>query len=285
MTDLTLSGHYRDARRLAEGHSLGQALSECQRILKAYPKHLRTYGVLGSIYLQAGLHSVAQDLYQRLLSADPESALAYAGLGAIYGERGQVDEAIWQLERAFELAPARAEYAAEVRAELRRLYRQRGADVARLKPTRAGLARTYLRGGLYEHAVAELRELLAELPDRYDLQVMLAEALWQQGLHDEAARVCQGLLGQLPNCLKANLILGQLWLDGERDEEARALLQRAQALDPENVVAQALFGARSPLPPRVIRLPFEEDDAPDIDLPYLRADDAASPSEAPPQAV
>jgi predicted Zn-dependent protease len=285
VTELTLSGHYAAASRLAASQRLRQALSRCQRILKTYPKHLRTYGVLGSIYLQAGLHSVAEDLFQRLLSADPENAPAYASLGAIYNQRGQLAEALWQLERAWELAPAREEYAREVRADLQRLYRQRGDAPGRLKPTRAALARTYMRGGLYDHAVTELRTLLVELPDRYDLQVMLAEALWQQGLPDEAARVCQGLLGQLPNCLKANLILGQIWLDGDRDEEARALLQRAQALDPENLVAQELFGGRSPLPPRVVRLPFEEDDAPPLDLPYLQADEPTEPADAPQQAV
>jgi predicted Zn-dependent protease len=276
MADLSLSAQFSAARDLAEGHSLHQALAKCRRILRAYPKHVRTYGVLGYVYLQLGLHDAAENLFQRLLSADPENALAYASLGAIYHERGQVDEAIWQMERAWELNPANL----EIRAELQALYRERGfLDGVRLKPTRASLARTYMRGYLYDHAVGELKSLLREQPFRQDLKLMLAEALWHEDRTSEAAPLCQSILAELPNCLKANLILGRIWLEGERDEEARALLQRAQALDPENIVAQELFGARSPLPPRVIRLPFEEQDAPNLSLPYLRAEEPDSASE------
>lgn len=276
MTDLSLSAQFSAACELAERHSLHQALARCQRILRAYPKHARTYGVLGYVYLHLGLHDAAMDLFQRLLSADPESALAYAGLGAIYHERRLLDEAIWQLERAWELAPADL----EIRAELQALYRERGCVKGlRLKPTRASLARTYMRGYLYNRAVGELKSLLREQPFRQDLKVMLAEALWQESRMSEAASVCRSILAELPNCLKANLILGRIWLDGERDEEARALLQRAQALDPENIVAQELFGVRSPLPPRVIRLPFEEQDAPTPELAYLRSEESKPASE------
>jgi tetratricopeptide (TPR) repeat protein len=99
--------------------------------------------------------------------------------------------------------------------------------------------------------------------------VALAEALWHDRQYADAEVVCQGILADLPNCLKANLILGQIWLNSQRDEEARALLQRAQELDPENKMAQALFGARSPLPLRTVRLPMTDADAPPVDLPYL----------------
>ncbi|MEN6478420.1 MAG: tetratricopeptide repeat protein [Anaerolineales bacterium] len=273
MTELTLSAQYQGARELAKAHELRLALDKCQRILRAYPKHVRTYGLLGAIYLQGGRPDVALDLFQRVLSADPENVLAYASLGAIYHERGLLDEAVWELERAWELSPANV----EVRARLQALYRERGHEPGRkLKPTRGSLARIYMRGQLYDHAIDEWEALLREQPYRQDLKVALAEALWYEGRLDEAAQVCQSILGELPNALKANLILGRIWLDGAHDEEARALLQRAQALDPENLVAQELFGAGSPLPPRVIRLPFEPGDAPEVDLPYLRAEDAAT---------
>jgi hypothetical protein len=51
-------------------------------------------------------------------------------------------------------------------------------------------------------------------------------------------------------------------------------LQTAQGLDPDNAMAQALFGARAALPPRAARLPFREGDAPPLELPYPLLDDA-----------
>jgi len=39
------------------------------------------------------------------LSADPENLTARSALGRLYQEDSYLDEAIWQMERGFELAP------------------------------------------------------------------------------------------------------------------------------------------------------------------------------------
>jgi tetratricopeptide (TPR) repeat protein len=270
MADLTLRGQCEEALRLLRAHDLARAAAVCRRILQTFPKHVETYSILGEVCLQMGNHEEAARLYQRVLSADPEHALAYASLAAIYEERGLLDEAVWHLARALELSPGNQ----EIRRELRRLRVAQGApEGERVGMTRAALARTYLRGQLYPKAVGELRELVVAEPQRSDLRVALAEALWRDGQTTEAEQRCQLLLDELPNCLKANLILGQIWLSSQRDEEGRALLQRAQVLDPDNAAAQALFGARSPLPLRVARLPLRDDDAPPVQLPYLMESD------------
>ena len=139
--------------------------------------------------------------------------------------------------------------------------------------TRAALARVYLRGQLYRQAVRELGELVGVDPQRYDLRAALVEALERGGLYDAAGVAAQSLLVELPYCLKANLVLGRVWLNTAKDDDARALLQRAQMLDPENRVAHSLFGTRSPLPPRIPRLPLQESDTEPIELPYLVDDE------------
>ena len=139
--------------------------------------------------------------------------------------------------------------------------------------TRGALGRTYLRGQLCPKAIGELSELIADEPHRLDLRVALAEAYWRDGQYEAAEAMCQGILVDLPHCLKANLILGQIWLNTEKDEEARALLQRAQALDPDNTTAQAILGPRSPLAPRIARLPLIDEDVSSVDLPYLVDDE------------
>ncbi len=258
MADLTLSGQEKKARELVRAGDLEAAGKLCQRILEYYPRYVGAYSVLGQICLQAGEYEMAADLFQRVLGADPEHALSYASLGQIYKEREQPDEAIWHLERALELSPTDD----AVRVTLYHLYEKcdmtHRADVGM---SRAALARTYLRGGLYARAIGELGALVADRPHRFDLRVALAEALWRDRRYEQAEAVCVDVLEELPHCLKANLILGQIRFNTEGDREARAMLQRAQALDPENRVAQAVLGPDSPLPLRRVRLPLAEENA------------------------
>ena len=270
MVDLSLRGQTEAAHRLLQAGDFLAALAICRRILEAFPRHVQTYLLLAKIYARLGQGELAADLWRRVLSADPENAAAWAGLAQVSAQRGLWDEARRQGELAAELAPGDE----EILLELRRLGQAHSvAPSARRQLSRGALARIYLRGQLYGQAVRELRALVTEQPQRWDLRVALAEALWRDDRPEDAEAVCRGILAELPYCLKANLILGQLLLNGARDEEGRACLQRAQALDPENTVAQVLFGARSPLPPRLARLPWREEDAPPLELPYLVDDE------------
>lgn len=270
MADLTLRGQSEEALARLRAGRPREALAIARRILQTFNKHVGTYGIVAQAYLALGEHELAAAFFRRVLSVDPEHVLSYISMAAIHEARGSKEEAMWHLERAYELAPSNA----EVRQKLNHLYIERSIlPTARAKMTRAALARTYLRGQLYGAAIKELRELARADPMRFDLRVALAEALWRDGRVEDAAVVCQGILHELPNCLKANLILGQLWLNTDQDESARIFLQRAQTLDPDNVAAQALFGARSPLPPRTARLPFRVEDAPPVELPYLVDDE------------
>ena len=271
MADLSLKAQCQEAQRLVSAGNHKGATALCHRILDAFPKHIATHGVLGQALLGMGEHEQASTEFRRVLSADPEDAVAYASLGAIYVERGLVEEAIWQMGRAFELSPRNG----EIRRALRDLHEKRGGlHTRRVKMTRGSLARAYLRGQLYPKVIGELRDIVRQNPHRFDLRVALAQALWWDRRDEDATVVCQGILGDLPNCLKAGLILGQVWLNTEQDEQARSVLQVCQALDPDNDMAQSLLGARSPLPPRVARLPLENGDVPPLDLPYLLNDDS-----------
>jgi predicted Zn-dependent protease len=116
---------------------------------------------------------------------------------------------------------------------LRKLYARRdGVEPARVPLTRGALARLYVNGELYTEAVAELYALLAQEPDRVDLQALLAEALWRSDQRVDAADTALRVLDRLPYCLDANLILGEIWTSGGREEDADVHLKRAQALDP-----------------------------------------------------
>lgn len=286
----TLRALINQAERLVRAGVCEEAVALCHAILRRYPRYARCYRILAEAYLGLAEYEEAAKLFRRALGVDPEDPVPYAGLGIIFEERGLLEEAIWQLERAFELAPGRD----ELRRELGRLYERRGAP-AGAQLTRAALARLYARGGLWNKAIGELRDLLVREPYRLDLRATLARTLWRARRRDEAAELAQAILDQAPNCLVARLILGTCWCQAGRDDEGRALLDGAQELDPENREAARLLARESPLPLRVARVETETDlaasaqevdDADDLSLwPRAAEARAAEDSGQPPSAA
>ncbi len=277
--DLTLRGQCDRASRLLAENRTVEAELACRRVLTAYPHYIRAYGILGETSIARGDYERATGVYQRVLGADPENTLAYTQLSRLFEARGVLDEAIWHLERAFELEPG----SHAIRTNLGRLYQARSIPVhGRLRMNRAALARCYMRGHLYDKAAQELGPLAREFEGRLDLLTALAEALWYDGQTERAERICQEILASAPYCLKACLILGRIWLGSDRDQEARTLLQQAQALDPENQVASNLFGSATPLPRRTPRVPLEPDredaesaeEQDEVDVPYHVVEDS-----------
>ena len=260
-----------------------EAVAHGQHILKQYPKHVATYRLLGRAMLEADRDEEAFDMFHRVLGSDPEDLVAWVGTSEIHNRRDELDAAVWHLERAFEVASDSE--AGIVEEELRHLYGRRdGVEPEQVQLTRGALARLYLKGDLLSRAIREFRALLAEQPERTDLSAALAEALWRNGQRLEAVEVCQQVLDKHPYSLKANLILGEIWASSGR-EEGQAYLRRAEALDPENKMAQELFGADSPLPVREVSIvPLEYEPSVEEKRPAWMADLETVPGAAPPQA-
>lgn len=252
MSEVRLRACLQEAREAVDAGQFEQAVALARHVLQHHPACVAAYRLLGEACLERGDRQEAGELFQRVLSADPEDHLAWFGLAAVAEGEGRLEEATAYLERAFDLEPSKA----GIRQELLRLYGRRGgARPARLRLTRAGLARILAHGGLYEQAIQEYEGVLPHAPDRLDLQVGLAEALWHHGRRIESAESCQRILERLPNCLKANLILGEIWRRAGRGSEAQRFLRRAESLDPLNDVAQEVLGRQSPLKPQDPVLP------------------------------
>ncbi|MGD1993604.1 MAG: hypothetical protein PVI59_10450 [Anaerolineae bacterium] len=250
MTEIALSEYVQELEDLIEKGRYEEVLAHGRHVLQHHPKHLATYSVLGKAMLEAREYRQAADMFKRVLSGDPEDYLARVGMSIVYDHLDDLEKALWQMERAFELAPDNG----MIRDELRRLYGRRdGAEPGRLDLTRGALARVYARGALYPRAVEELRALLQEEPQRVDLRVALAEALWRNEQRVPAEEACRQVLDELPFCLKANLILGEIYAHTGR-AEGREYLKRAEMLDPENRRAVELLGDASPLSPRVVHI-------------------------------
>jgi len=207
MAKIALRLYHREIESLIDQGELEAAIAHCRHILQTFPKCLDTYRLLGKAYLQARRYAEATDIFQRLLMALPDDFIAHVGMALIHDDQGKLDEAIWHMSRAFDVQPANR----AVQAELQRLYNQRdGVMPPRIRLTRAALAYLYLRGQLYLEAIEEIRAILREEPSRYDMQTLLAKALFFGGYRKEAAELCTQLLNTYPYNFEANRVLAEL---------------------------------------------------------------------------
>lgn len=275
MPEVVLQDYLHEINGLIDDSHLEAAVRHCRHILKQFPRHVDTYRLLGKALLEQAQLDDAADVFHRVLSADPEDFIAHAGLAIAHKQQNHLHEAAWHMERAFEVEP----YNGAIRESLQDLVGRRdGLPPQQLTLTSGALARIHVQGELYAQAISDLRQLLAEESDRVDLQVLLAEALWRDGQRIDAAEECNRILAQLPDCVKAHAILGEVCLVTDRVDEAQDHLRRVfelvlpttSSLSYDSPVGAAFRTEHSPVLPNKIPLDKATDE-----LATDRAADAA----------
>ena len=207
MAKVSLRIYDREIERLIEQGHTDEAIAHCRHILKVFPKHLETYRLLGKAYLEARRYGEAVDIFGRLLMAVPDDFVAHVGLSIIRDEENKLDDAIWHMERAFEVQSSNA----AIQSELQRLYGRRdGMEPPKIRMTRGALARIYVAGELYPQAIAEIRGVLAEDPQRVDMQILLAHSFFKSGQRADATDLCNQLLKRYAYTFDANRIMVEL---------------------------------------------------------------------------
>jgi tetratricopeptide (TPR) repeat protein len=229
MAKIALRVYNHEIEGQIEGGQLDEAIAHCQHILKTFPMHIETYRLLGKTYLEARRYGDAADIFQRILQAVPDDFVAHVGMSIIRDDENKLDDAIWHMERAFEVQPSNP----AIQGELRRLYGRRdGMEPPKIRLTRDALANMYAQGELFNQAITEIRSVLSEDPNRPDLQVMLARSYYRAGQKVEAAEIAIQLLKKFPNCLDALRILVDVLPGTTRSEETQVYRQRLLQLDP-----------------------------------------------------
>ena len=229
MAIIPLRQYNREIESLIDTAQLDEAIAHCRHILETFPKHIATYRLLGKAYLEQQRFGDAADIFQRVLSSVPDDHVANIGLSIIREDEGNLDAAIWYMERALEAQPSNS----AIKDELRRLYGRRdGIEPPKVRLTRGALARMYSRGGLYDQAVAELRAALVDDPQRPDLMALLAQMYFYLGQQVEAVDTCGNILKRLPYCLIANRILSSILPQTGRADDTKTYHQRVIAMDP-----------------------------------------------------
>ena len=234
MAKIPLRAYNREIEGLIDQGQTLEAVAHCQHILKTFPKCLDTYRLLGKAYLELQRFAEAGDVFNRLLLAVPEDFIANLGMSIIYDDQKNLDAAIWHMERAFETQSSNP----AIQGELRRLYSRRdGMEPPKIRLTRGALAQMYAKGDQFPQAIAEIKSVLAEEPQRMDLQVLLARVNYRAGQKVEATEICTSLLKRYPYCLDANRILVEILPDTARSDSLQVYRHRVNALDPYSAFA------------------------------------------------
>ncbi len=231
-----------------------ESIALCRHVLAHRRGYLRAHLLLAQACLEQERWEEAQERFRLVTAVDPECAEAWSGLGVIAMAQGNLETAVRSLGRALENAPE----SEEIREALQQaLSRRSGRPVPPPAFTPACVGRFYLRRGLLQPAGEAYATALRNDPDRDDLRLAYATALFLVGLREQANSLIRPLLGRTPRPLVALLLAAAgRFLDGE-EEEGQRLWGEARAWDPEDTRAQALLGEMPglPLPPPPPEIP------------------------------
>jgi len=229
MAEIPLRSYLHEIEKHIESGRTDQAISHSRYLLQVYPKCVDAYRLLGKSYLESQRYTDAGDIFQRVLSAVPDDFVSQVGMSIIREDEGNLDEAIWHMERAFEVQPSNN----AIQEELRRLYAKRdNVEPPKIRLTRGALARLYYKGELYQQAISEIRSALAENSSRHDLQALLADIYIKINQRVEAADTALEVLRHLPNCMIAIKVMIQVLAGADREEELKNYRLRLAQLDP-----------------------------------------------------
>jgi len=229
MAEISLRAYQNELESLLSEHRYNEVIAHARHILKSQPKNLRAYQQLGDALAASERWEEAGSVLRRALGARPQDFPTHSQLARVFQNLGEYDRAIWHAERALDQKPSDQETIGLVR-ELYRAHRHEEVD--RLQLTAAALAQQQIRGNLLTEALDTLATALESSPQRIDLQLMRARALWLDGQRMDAAESALDILDRLPYAIDANRIMTELWLTEQRPSDAQFYLERLNDLDP-----------------------------------------------------
>ncbi len=218
-----------------------RAIALTDDLLVSYPDALSVWRLRARAFDASGRPFQASEAYQRALDIVPADVDTMAHLALALSASGKQAEAKLAARQALDYEPEDG--------SLLRIIALPGIEDADLFDIGAHLREGLddVRAGLLDRGIARLNYVSAQRPDRVDVQVALAHALWQGGSRVAAAEVCQSILDAQPDCLNAHALLLALWRDIGPSGLERAHLNAIERLDPDHSHVKALLGDASPL--------------------------------------
>ena len=166
---------------------------------------------------QLGHWKDSEALFRQALEVTENNCLAHNNLGAALAKKGQIDEAIRQLQEALRLQPHFA-------------------------PACNNLANALLLKGQIDEAIGQYQEAIRLNPDHAEAYYNLGTALLLKGQTDEAIRQFQEVLRLKPDHAEAHYNLGNVLGSKGQTDEAIRQFQEAIRLKPDHPLAHYNLG-------------------------------------------
>lgn len=235
MAHITFRDYLQSIEDALTAEQVDKALSRCQYVQAQFPDALEVQRLLGETYLKQGMMQEAQQAFDWVLTNDPENVVVYCDRALISERMADYETALDCYQQAYELSRGNR----SIRQQFNILSANTGQQGFML--SRAGLARLYMRGDLLSQAEQEWQMVLSVTPERLDARTGLLETYWREGFDERVEQLAYQILHDIPECLKALLLLAHV--TAPRDmQQARELIQHAEALDPDLLMARELFG-------------------------------------------
>ena len=167
---------------------------------------------IAPFYLFLGDDSTALEALHRAVRYEPDNYWYNRVLALCYFQLNRADEAVPVLEQMTRRFPDRQE-------------------------PYFTLLDLYGRRGNYEKMLSVLNRIEALVGPSEEFSVQKSQLYFQLGKDAEGFREIQNLINEYPQESRYTIILGQLYLDKNRPEEARQLFEMVLADDPDNMLA------------------------------------------------
>ena len=229
MSNLALRAYQKIIESWIEENKIDKAISQSFLILQQFPKNLHTYQVLSKALLQKQDFISAEKVFDIILQIEPDDFVSHIGKSMIAENNKILDLAIEHMKCAFEIQPTNE----GLQNELKRLFLSKdGIGLKKVQLTRGALIKMYLKGKLYQQAIAESMIGLSETPQRIDYKIAMAKSFFESGDFIQAVENCVEITSQLPYCWTANEILDKVIAKNHTIEKDGFYHKRLIELDP-----------------------------------------------------
>lgn len=219
---------------LADGDST-RARSITERLLAEFARYPPARLVRALLAEQSNATDAALDDLRAVTSAEPANAEARAVQARLFQRRGDTDRARMAARQALDLIPTEP-------AVLESALEVLGIEADSLSASAAVLARVHLNCGWSDLAERHARLAVSESPERVDIRLTLAEALWRLGRLPACEAECRIVADQAEECVRAAVMRAHILSERGRTAEGQELLDRIGRIDPEFREARELLG-------------------------------------------